>query len=140
MVDTPLERLLEIGMADLRRNQAEFARVAKELEPDKTARQVLAELAADHPEPGKLLDSFRATFDGLIGFITDHQIVTIPSTRAADPAGDAAVHARDHLRLDGHAGTVRAGGAGGLFQRHAAGSGWDAQQAPPASWRSSAIR
>src|SRR6202140_5398027 len=37
MVDTPLERLLEIGMADLRRNQAEFARVAKELAPDKSA-------------------------------------------------------------------------------------------------------
>lgn len=80
MVDTPLHRLLEIGMADLRRNQAEFVRVAKELAPDKSAQQVLADLADDHPEPRKLLDSFRATFDGLITFITDHQIVTIPST------------------------------------------------------------
>ncbi|MFI4869375.1 MAG: DUF885 domain-containing protein [Steroidobacterales bacterium] len=80
MVDTPLPRLLDIGMADLRHNQAEFARVAQELEPDKTARQVLAELAVDHPEPGRLLDSFRATFDGLVSFITDHQIVTLPST------------------------------------------------------------
>jgi uncharacterized protein (DUF885 family) len=80
MVDTPLEQLLEIGTADLHRNQAEFARVARELEPDKSARQVLAELAVDHPEPGKLLDSFRATFDGLISFVTDHQIVTVPST------------------------------------------------------------
>jgi uncharacterized protein (DUF885 family) len=80
MVDTPLDRLLKIGMADLRRNQAEFARVAKELAPDKSPQQVLADLAEDHPEPGKLLDSFRATFDGLIAFLTDHQIVTIPST------------------------------------------------------------
>ena len=80
MVDTPLERLLAIGMADMQRNQAEFARVARQLEPDKSAQQVLAELALDYPEPGKLLDSFRATFDGLIAFITDHQIVTVPST------------------------------------------------------------
>jgi uncharacterized protein (DUF885 family) len=80
MVDTPLDRLLDIGMADMRRNQTEFARVARELAPDKNARQVLADLAADHPEPAKLLESFRATFDGLIAFITSHQIVTIPST------------------------------------------------------------
>src|SRR6202034_3217034 len=73
MVDTPLERLLEIGAGDLRRNQAEFARVARELAPDKNARQVLADLDADHPQAQQLLDSFRATFDGLVSFITDHQ-------------------------------------------------------------------
>jgi uncharacterized protein (DUF885 family) len=80
MVDTPLPRLLDIGMADMRHNQAEFARVAKELEPAKSARQVLAQLALDYPPPDKLLDSFRASFDGLIAFIADHQIITVPST------------------------------------------------------------
>ncbi|MEP7041918.1 MAG: DUF885 domain-containing protein [Dokdonella sp.] len=80
MVDTPLDRLIEIDLADLHRNQAEFARVAKELEPDKTPAQVLADLAADHPDRARLLDSFRATFDGLIRFIGDKQIITIPST------------------------------------------------------------
>jgi uncharacterized protein (DUF885 family) len=80
MVDTPLPRLLEIGIADMRHNQAEFARVARQLEPDKTARQVLAELALDHPPPDKLLDSFRATFDSLVAFLDEHHIVTVPST------------------------------------------------------------
>jgi uncharacterized protein (DUF885 family) len=80
MVDTPLERLLDIGMVDLRRNQAEFARVARELAPDKSAQQVLADLAENHPRPDQLLDSFHATFNGLISFITEHKIVTIPST------------------------------------------------------------
>ncbi len=79
MVDTPLPRLLAIGMADLRRNQAQFARVAHALEPDKTPQQVLAELKADHPEPGMLLQSFRDTLDGLIDFIRERQIITIPS-------------------------------------------------------------
>jgi uncharacterized protein (DUF885 family) len=78
MVDTPLDQLLEIGMVDLRRNQAEFARMARELDPDKSAQQVLVELDADRPEPSQLLDSFRATFDGLIAFIAEHQILTVP--------------------------------------------------------------
>jgi uncharacterized protein (DUF885 family) len=80
MVDTPLPQLLEIGMADLRRNQAEFARVARELEPASSPQQVLAELKADHPDAAHLLQDFRDTFDGLVGFIDAHQIITIPST------------------------------------------------------------
>src|SRR5579862_5069516 len=36
MVDTPLDQLLEIGMADLRKNQDEFARIAKEVDAKKT--------------------------------------------------------------------------------------------------------
>jgi uncharacterized protein (DUF885 family) len=79
MVDTPLDRLLEIGWANLRKNQPEFNRVAKELEPDKAPADVLAELAAMHPAPDKLLQSFRDTFDGLIAFIQTKHIITIPS-------------------------------------------------------------
>ncbi len=79
MVDLPLDKLIAIDMVNMRTNQAEFARVAKELDPDKTPAQVLAELAADHPDRAKLLDSFRATFDGLIKFINDKRIITIPS-------------------------------------------------------------
>src|SRR5208283_1529479 len=80
MVDTPLPQLLEIGMADLRRNQTEFARVAHELEPDRSPQQVLEELKADHPDAPQLLQDFRDSFDGLVRFIDAHQIITIPST------------------------------------------------------------
>jgi uncharacterized protein (DUF885 family) len=79
MVDTPLDRLVEIDMENLRHNQAEFARIAKELEPDKAPKDVLAEMAADHPAPDKLLDTFRGALDGLIGFIKARHIITIPS-------------------------------------------------------------
>jgi uncharacterized protein (DUF885 family) len=79
MVDTPLDRLLDIGWADLRKNQAEFKRVAAELEPNKTSSEVLAELMADHPAADHLLQSFRDTFDGLIAFIRAKHIITIPS-------------------------------------------------------------
>ena len=80
MVDLPLDKLIALDEANMKANQAEFAKAAKELDPDKTPREVLAELAADHPRPDKLLDTFRSTFDTLIGFIDSHHIITIPST------------------------------------------------------------
>ncbi|HEY1648080.1 MAG TPA: DUF885 domain-containing protein [Terracidiphilus sp.] len=79
MVDLPLDKLLAIGWADLRKNQEHFKEVAHELEPDKDPRAVLEELGADHPAPDQLLNSFRATFDSLISFIRAHHIVTVPS-------------------------------------------------------------
>ncbi|MDQ2834115.1 MAG: DUF885 domain-containing protein [Acidobacteriota bacterium] len=79
MIDIPLDRLLTIAYADLHRNQAEFARVAKEVDPSKTPQQVLAELASIHPAPDKLLSTFNNTFASLIDFIQTHHIITIPS-------------------------------------------------------------
>ncbi|MGH8148142.1 MAG: DUF885 domain-containing protein, partial [Rhodanobacteraceae bacterium] len=80
MVDLPLDKLIAIDIQNMRANQAEFAKVAKQLDPNKTPRQVLAELAADHPSPDKLLATFRSTFGTLIGFSKSHHIITIPST------------------------------------------------------------
>ena len=79
MVDIPLDRLLEIAYADLHHNQAEFARVAKEIDPAKTPQEELAELATIHPAPDRLLGAFHDTFDSLIGFIRANHIITIPS-------------------------------------------------------------
>jgi len=79
MVDTPLDKLLEIGWTDLKKNQAHFNEVAKELEPAKDPRAVVEQLGSYHPAPDHLLDAFRATFDGLVSFIRANHIVTIPS-------------------------------------------------------------
>jgi hypothetical protein len=79
MVDLPLDHLLDIAYADLHKNQAEFARIAKEIDPTKTPQQVLAELATIHPAPDQLLGSFHNTFDSLISFIRSNHIITIPS-------------------------------------------------------------
>ncbi|SDF65853.1 DUF885 domain-containing protein [Terriglobus roseus] len=79
MVDTPLDRLLAVNEANMRQNQADFARIAKELDPNKTPAQVLAELATIHPAPDKLLDAFRDSFAAEIAFIKDHHIITMPN-------------------------------------------------------------
>jgi uncharacterized protein (DUF885 family) len=79
MVDTPLPRLLQIAYADLHRNQAEFKRIAGEVDPKRAPREVLAELGRDHPAPDHLLQTFTETFQGLIQFIQEKHIVDIPS-------------------------------------------------------------
>jgi uncharacterized protein (DUF885 family) len=79
MVDIPLDRLLEIGYADLRKNQQTFAETAARIDPNKTPQQILQEMEKDHPSGDKLLDAFRDTLGGLTKFIQDHNIVTIPS-------------------------------------------------------------
>jgi len=79
MVSLPLDQLIAIDMANMRQNQQAFADVAKQLDPGKTPRQVLGELASDYPPPDKILDTFRDTFSHLIAFINQKQIITIPS-------------------------------------------------------------
>jgi uncharacterized protein (DUF885 family) len=79
MVDTPLDKLLTIAYADLHKNQAEFQRIAKEVDPSKTPKEVLGELATIHPAPDQLLQAFHDRFDGEIAFIRSHNIITIPS-------------------------------------------------------------
>ncbi len=79
MVDLPLDRLLDIAYTDLHKNQADFARVARDVDPNKTPQQVLAELATVHPPPDQLLKAFQSQFSSLIDFIKTRNIVTIPS-------------------------------------------------------------
>jgi uncharacterized protein (DUF885 family) len=79
MVDTPLDDLIALDLANLRENQREFARIAKELEPDRSVAEVRAELASQHPRPDRILETFRSNFASVIGFIDSHHIITIPS-------------------------------------------------------------
>jgi uncharacterized protein (DUF885 family) len=79
MVDTPLELLLEVGYADLRRNQQWFRETAARIDSARPAPEVLSELGKDHPAPAALLDAFRGTLSGLQQFLTSRKIVTIPS-------------------------------------------------------------
>ena len=79
MVDIPLDRLLEIGYANMRANQRSLAEVCKRIDATKTPQQIVQRLENDHPPPDQLLNAFRNTFDGLIAFIREHRIITIPS-------------------------------------------------------------
>jgi uncharacterized protein (DUF885 family) len=79
MVDVPVDRLLQIGYDDLRRNQQWFKKVAAQIDPKKSPEQIQSELQQDHPEPDRLLQTFRDDLVGIRQYIVDKQIVTIPS-------------------------------------------------------------
>jgi len=79
MVDTPLDRLLQIGYDNLHANQAEFKKVAAQIDPKRTPQQILDDLEKDHPPADKLLQAFRDVLEGLRDFIGTKRIVTIPS-------------------------------------------------------------
>jgi uncharacterized protein (DUF885 family) len=80
MVDIPLDRLLEVGYADLRRNQQQLIEVAAQIDPHRSTAAVLGDLHRDHPPADQLLQTFRDTLGGLRQFIEQNKIITIPST------------------------------------------------------------
>jgi hypothetical protein len=83
MVELPLDRLLQIAEADRQKNETAFQTVAKQIDPKKSADQVLASLQADHPPADKLLQTTQATLDSLRQFIIDHHIITMPQSEPA---------------------------------------------------------
>jgi hypothetical protein len=79
MVETPLDELLKIGYADLRRNQQAFRETAARIDAKRTPQEILHEMEKDHPTGAGLLNAFRDVLGGLRRFVTEHGIVTIPS-------------------------------------------------------------
>jgi uncharacterized protein (DUF885 family) len=79
MLDIPFEKLLEIGERNLRKDQAEFLKVAKQIDPNKTPAEVLAMIVSDHPKPDELVGFTRGTLERTRKFLIDKKIVTVPS-------------------------------------------------------------
>jgi len=80
MVDIPLDRLREIGYADLHRNQEEMKRVAAQISPQASVQHVLEDVQKQHPAPEQLLQAFRDSLGGIRKFIEEKKIVTIPQS------------------------------------------------------------
>jgi uncharacterized protein (DUF885 family) len=78
-VDIPLDRLLEIGMANLRANQEWFKKTAAEIDPQGDPQETLKQMQHDHPAPDKLLQAYGDLLDGLRDFIIQNKIMTVPS-------------------------------------------------------------
>jgi uncharacterized protein (DUF885 family) len=79
MVDTPLDSLLAIGEANLRKDHDALVAMAREIDPGKTTAQVIAGLADDHPTADSLIPFVRGSLESARQFLIDRKIVTIPS-------------------------------------------------------------
>ncbi|MDB6126989.1 MAG: hypothetical protein JWM35_885 [Verrucomicrobia bacterium] len=73
------EKILELGLKELKREQAVFAAAAKQIDPTKPAIQVFKEIQRDHPTEASLLPDVRKHLEMIRKFVVDHDIVTIPS-------------------------------------------------------------
>jgi uncharacterized protein (DUF885 family) len=79
MVDIPLDRLLAIGQANLKKDHDAFVAVARQIDSTKMPAEVMASLASDHPTAVNLIPFVRATLESTRQFLIDHKIVTVPS-------------------------------------------------------------
>ena len=79
MLDIPLDRLLAIGEANLKRDRDAFVATARTIDAKRTPAEVLALLTADHPQPDDLVGATRATIERTRKFLIDKKIVTVPS-------------------------------------------------------------
>jgi uncharacterized protein (DUF885 family) len=83
MIELPLDRLLAIAEADLRKNQAAFAETARKIDPARTPAQVLEAVQAKHPPASQLLATTQRELDELAKFMTERRIITIPQAAPA---------------------------------------------------------
>jgi hypothetical protein len=79
MVDTPLDRLLAIGEANLEKDYAAFIETARKIDASKSPMAAMKSLSDDHPTEASLIPDAKKTVEGIIRFINDKNIVTIPS-------------------------------------------------------------
>jgi uncharacterized protein (DUF885 family) len=79
MVDVPLDQLLAIGQADLKRNRDNLLRLTQRIDPKASPTQVLDEASKDHPTADKLLESFQQRLEGTRNFIESRDLLTIPT-------------------------------------------------------------
>lgn len=78
MVDVPLPRLLQLGYAQLRKDQRRFIETARRIDPNKSPEDVLKELEKDHASATELIPAAQKQLDGIRQFLVDHKIITVP--------------------------------------------------------------
>ena len=78
MVDLPVDKILEVGMTQLRKDQAALAEAARRIDPGKSADAVLAQVESDHVAADRLIPTARDQLTMLRRFVIDRKIVTVP--------------------------------------------------------------
>jgi uncharacterized protein (DUF885 family) len=79
LVDLTPQKILEMGMAQLKSEQGVFAEAAKEIDPSKSATDVFKQIQSEHPTAENLLSSVGNNLEEIRKFVISHKLVTIPS-------------------------------------------------------------
>jgi uncharacterized protein (DUF885 family) len=79
LVDLPPQKILEIGMAQLKAEQATFAEAAKKIDPNKSSIEVFKQIQSEHPTSDKLIPDIAKDLDKLRKYVVNRRLVGIPS-------------------------------------------------------------
>jgi len=79
LVDLPPQKILEIGMQQLKAEQEAFAEAAKKIDPNKPPIEVFKQIQSEHPTPENLIPDVDKDLDKIRKYVSSHHLVTIPS-------------------------------------------------------------
>ncbi len=79
LVNLPPEKILELGMSELKKEQDAFAAAAKIIDPTKSPVEVFKQIQTEHPTAQTLLPDIAKDLEQIRKFVTSHKLVTIPS-------------------------------------------------------------
>ena len=79
LVDMPPGKILDLGLEQLKQEQASFSAAAKKIDPDKTALEVFKQIQSEHPSAESLMADVAKDLDSIRQYVLDHHLVSIPS-------------------------------------------------------------
>src|SRR5881296_1588983 len=79
LVDLSPQKILEIGMAQLKAEQDAFAEAAKKIDPNKSPIEVFKQIQSEHPTPDKLIPDVAKDLDKIRKYVLSHHLISIPS-------------------------------------------------------------
>ncbi len=78
-VDLPPEKVLEIGMAQLQKEQKAFTDAAQQIDSSKMPAEIFKQIQVEHPTPDSLLADINKDLESIRKFVVTRKLVTIPS-------------------------------------------------------------
>ncbi|MEP6810726.1 MAG: DUF885 domain-containing protein [Chthoniobacterales bacterium] len=84
LVDIAPDKLLELGLAELKKEQEAFAEAAKIIDPEKPPIEIFHEIQKEHPTPDKLIPETAKNLEAVRQYLIDHDLITLPSKVKAE--------------------------------------------------------
>lgn len=79
LVNLSPQKVLEIGMAQLKAEQEAFAEAAKKIDPNKPAIEVFKQIQSEHPASDKLIPDTAKDLDKIRKYVVSRRLVGVPS-------------------------------------------------------------
>ena len=79
LVDLPPQKILEIGLEQLKSEQTAFAEAAKKIDPNKSPIEVFKQIQSEHPTPQDLILDVGKDLDKIRKYVLNRHLISIPS-------------------------------------------------------------